>query len=131
MPRPPSNRPVGRPRGSFKTAIPVRPAHGTTGELWAPALAIPQGDGSFVVKSGRPVEQLSPTQFARAVGLHRNTVYTYIGTPSLPERFVEYAGVRKIRIHAAAVSHFKKHSRANHRYDGPSPCRKPGRDEAS
>lgn len=123
MPRPPSNRPVGRPRGSFKTAIPGRVPHDCDGALWTPALAIPQGDGSYVVKSGRPVDRLSPAQFARAVGLHRNTIYTYIGTDALPERFVEYAGIRKIRIQASAVAHFKKHSRARHVYEVPTPGR--------
>lgn len=79
--------------------------------LWTPTVAIPQGDGSFVVKPGKPVEWMTPSQFAGAVGLHRNTIYGYIGTDSLPERFVDYTGLRKIRIQVAAVEHFKAHSR--------------------
>jgi hypothetical protein len=93
---------------------PTRPAPAqaaTQLTLWTPTLAIPQGDGTFVVKPGKPVEWMTPAQFAGAVGLHRNTVYTYLGSPALPERFIDYIGLRKIRIQAAAVEYFKEHSR--------------------
>lgn len=74
---------------------------------YCPPVSLPQGDGSFVVKPGKPVTRLSPKQFAVAVGLARNTVYEYIGTEAIPERFVDFAGARKIEIHAEAVAHFK------------------------
>jgi hypothetical protein len=74
--------------------------------LFAPMVQVAQGDGSYLVKPGKPVEWLSPRQFAAAVGLHRNTIYDYLGTEFIPERFVQPAGVRKLKISAEAVAHF-------------------------
>ena len=79
--------------------------------VYCPPVAMPQGDGSFVVKPGKPVSRLTPKQFAQAVGLHRNTVYEHIGTDAIPEAFVDYAGARKIQIAAEAVAHFKAYWR--------------------
>ena len=77
--------------------------------LFTPTVIIPQGDGSVLVKPGRPIQRLTPAEFGRRVGLDRDTIYRYIGSEALPERFVEYAGVRKITIDAAAVEHFLAH----------------------
>lgn len=79
--------------------------------LFVPLVSTPQGDGSFVVRPGKPIEWLSPKQFAQAVGLHRNTIYGYIGSEFIPERFVQPAGVQRLKINAAAVEHFQAVSR--------------------
>ncbi len=72
-----------------------------------PYTAIPQGDGSLVLRPGRPIEWLSVGEFARRVVLARNTVYDHIGTPALPESMVQYSGARRILISAAAVAHWQ------------------------
>jgi hypothetical protein len=72
-----------------------------------PMSVIPQGDGSVLLRPGKPTEWMTVGQFAAAVGLHRNTVYPYIGSEDLPERFVQYTGPRRIRISAAAVAHWQ------------------------
>ena len=77
--------------------------------LYTPTVVIPQGDGSVVVKPGRPIQRLTPEEFARRVGLDRDTIYRYRGSKALPEEFIEFAGVRKITIDAAAVEHFLAH----------------------
>ncbi|MCW5559727.1 MAG: hypothetical protein KIT22_18070 [Verrucomicrobiae bacterium] len=79
--------------------------------LWIPTVTIPQGDGSVVVKPGKPVAWLTPKQFGQQFGLSADTICRRIGHESLPESFVEYAGPRKIRIQAAALDHFRAHWR--------------------
>jgi excisionase family DNA binding protein len=73
---------------------------------------IPQGDGSFVVKPGKPVEWLSPAQFARQFGLDRSTIYRAIREGTIPSEFVEPIGKRKYRIAAAAMEHVRQAWRA-------------------
>ena len=70
-----------------------------------PAICIPQGDGSYLVKTGRPIERLTVLQFARELGISRNSVYRYILEGDIPDRFVQYVGPRRILISAAAVPH--------------------------
>lgn len=77
--------------------------------LFIPVVQIPQGDGSVLIKPGRPVEWLTPKQFALQVGLSADTIRRKIGTPALPMEFVEYTGPRKIRIRADALSHWRAH----------------------
>lgn len=80
--------------------------------MFFPTVRIPQGDGAVLLRPGKPVAWLSPRQFAEAVGLHRNTVYGYLGTDAVPERFIDYSGGRKIRISVAALDHWREHFRA-------------------
>jgi hypothetical protein len=68
---------------------------------------LPQGDGSLLVKPGRPVQKLTPEQFARQIGLSRDSVYRHI-RETIPAEFIEYAGPRKILIDAAAVEFFRE-----------------------
>lgn len=75
--------------------------------LWSPMTVVPQGDGSYLVKAGKPQEWLTVDQFARTVGLHRNTIYPRIGSADLPEQYIQYTGPRRIRISAAAVAHWQ------------------------
>ncbi len=79
--------------------------------LHIPVVLTPQGGGEFLVKPGKPVEWLTPKEFALRIGLSRDTVYRHIGTDALPDRFVEFAGPRKIRIQAAAIAHWESHWR--------------------
>lgn len=77
--------------------------------MFFPTIRIPQGDGSVVLKPGKPVLWLTPKQFGEQVGLGPDAIYRKIGTEALPESFVEYAGPRKIRIRADALEHFREH----------------------
>lgn len=77
--------------------------------LFIPSTVIPQGDGSYLVRAGKPSAWLSVSEFARAVGLHRNTIYPRIGSAELPEHFIQYSGPRRIRISASAVEHWQAH----------------------
>lgn len=74
--------------------------------LFTPTVVIPQGDGSVLVKPGKPIQRLTPAEFARRVGLGRNSIYRHIGSESIPEHFVEYVGERKMTIDAACVEHY-------------------------
>jgi AcrR family transcriptional regulator len=74
--------------------------------LHYPVILIPQGDGTYLVKPGRPVERLTIAQFADRIGLSRPSIQRYLGSACLPERFLEYAGERCITIDAQAVDHF-------------------------
>lgn len=76
-----------------------------------PAVVVPQGGGAVLIRPGRPIERLTPAEFAAEVGLSRNSVYRYVGTDALPDSMVIMAGARKILICAAAVTHFLEHFR--------------------
>lgn len=85
--------------------------------LWTPMVQIPQGDGSVLVRPGRPIERLTVLQFAQAVGFaSRTSVYDRLGTDEIPEQYVERVGGRKVLIQAAAVEHFRAYHRV--RRDG-------------
>lgn len=73
---------------------------------WTPPAITPHGDGSFTVRPGRPVNWLTPAQFAKAVGLSRRAVYEYMGTESLPDRFIRRTGARLRHISADGLDHF-------------------------
>lgn len=92
------------------TTLPEGPGHGPAarpqGCCHIPAVVVPQGGGTYLIKAGRPVESLTVRAFADCVGLSSASVYRYIGSDSIPDRFVSYAGPRKILIAAGAVPHF-------------------------
>jgi excisionase family DNA binding protein len=69
-----------------------------------PSVVIPQGDGSYIIRAGRPIDRLSPRQVAARLGVSRNTVYRYIEEGTIPDRYLEFVGSRKIYILASAVS---------------------------
>lgn len=79
---------------------------------FAAAVVIPQGDGSFVVKPGRPLEWLTPAQFAAHFGLEKSAAYRAIQDGTIPAQFVEPVGKRKLRIAAAALDHVRQTWRA-------------------
>ena len=80
--------------------------------LWTPAIFVPQGDNTFLVKPGKPVSRISVRQFAQAVGIARTTAYQYLGTESVPERFLHAAGPRLLKIDSAAIEHFNSYWRS-------------------
>jgi hypothetical protein len=63
------------------------------------------------IRPGKPGTRLTPLEFARRVGLSRDSVYRYVGSDALPERFVAFTGKRKILIEADAVEWFLATSR--------------------
>ena len=63
----------------------------------------PQGDGSFIVRPGRPVARLTPTQLASVFGVDRDSVYRWIDDGTIDPAHVMPAGKRKLLISAAAV----------------------------
>ncbi len=79
--------------------------------LHVPMIVLPQGDGSIVLKPGKPQEFMTVLDFARRVGLSRNSIYDYIGSAALPDAFIRFAGTRRILISAAAVEHWETHWR--------------------
>jgi len=81
------------------------PQQGTFGFLRA--LVIDQGDGTFLVRPGKPVLKLTPEEFGREVGLSRNAIYSRIQDGSIPQESVEYAGPRKLYIHSTALDTFR------------------------
>jgi excisionase family DNA binding protein len=64
---------------------------------------VPNGDGSYVVKPGKPVEKLTPAEFADQFRVNRDTVYRWIDDGTIDQKYVEPAGKRKLLIHAEAV----------------------------
>lgn len=67
-------------------------------------------DGSYTVKAKRPVEAITPKEFAEHLGVSRSTVSRWIDEGTIPEDLVEYVGFR-IRIHASAVDHILTESK--------------------
>ncbi len=71
----------------------------------APTL-LPQGDGSFVLRPGKPLVEFSPLQFARAISVSRSTVYRLLDE----WKIISYRrpSPRKILIPAEAVESFRR-----------------------
>jgi excisionase family DNA binding protein len=50
-------------------------------DLFIPAVVIPRGDGTFLVKPGKPVildEEIDTTEAGKILGKSRHTIYRYI-----------------------------------------------------
>lgn len=73
--------------------------------LWVPTVVVAQGDGSYVVKSGRPVSELTPLQAARALGISRSAVYQLVEAGRLKCR---RPLPRKILISAEEIEQFRR-----------------------
>lgn len=71
--------------------------------VFAPPVLIPQGDGSFIVRPGRPMIELSPREFGQQFDVDRDSIYRWIQEGLIPEAFVSFKGKRKLKIDAAAV----------------------------
>lgn len=68
-----------------------------------PAVCIAQGDGTYLIRTGRPIARLSPLQFGREIGASRRSVYRYIDEGLIPSEYIHYVSPRRILISAAAV----------------------------
>lgn len=77
--------------------------------LFFPTVQVPQGDGSILLKPGRPVSYFTPKQFGQLVELSADTICRHIRSECLPEKFVEYIGPRKIRIRVDGMDHFREY----------------------
>lgn len=93
-----------------RKAGPKDPAQMTFMSLFA---TVPQGDGSFrLIPQGKPVDELTPKEFARAVGGLRgavsvNTVYTWLDAGEIRRDEWRRVGRRKILIQVSAVARLR------------------------
>jgi len=69
---------------------------------------VPNADGTFIIRPGRPVSRLTALQFGRCFQVTRRTVYRWIDEGLINAEYVENVGHRKILIHAEAVDSCKK-----------------------
>ena len=69
------------------------------------AQSVPQGDGSYIVRPGKPISELTPNQAAVALGLSRSSVYRRLMEGRLKAR---RPGPRKILISADSVEEWRK-----------------------
>jgi excisionase family DNA binding protein len=74
-----------------------------------PPQIIPQGEGAFIVKPGRPISTLTPKQLADQIGVNRQSIYRWLAEGTLPEALTQRAGKRKILFSAAAVEVMKRY----------------------
>ena len=65
---------------------------------WFP-IVTPQGDGSVVIRPGKPIAEMTVTQAARFLGIHKSSVYRLIDNGSLTAR----RPLKKKTLIAAAV----------------------------
>jgi|GEM_PF-3353190 len=71
--------------------------------VFAAPTITPNGDGSVTIRPGKPMQWLTPIQFAQQFGRDRDTIYRWISNGLIDAQFVEPAGVRMWRIDAQAV----------------------------
>lgn len=72
--------------------------------------AVPQGDGSFLIRPGKPVEKLTLAQAAKRSGLSRSTIYRLYDAGFLKG---ERLSPRKIFVFADSISDHLKACREN------------------
>lgn len=86
---------------------PVKPKTHAGQEFFSFAYAAPVltrlPDGSVNVRPGRPLDRLTPRQFAAAVGVDVKTVYDYIDREEIPARFISSRGPKMYSIESTAV----------------------------
>jgi hypothetical protein len=75
---------------------------------YANPIAIPQGDGTFVVRPGRLTvrqegDAVAPKDFARMQGCSRSSVYRFLDEGLIPPEYVERRTPRRIRIKLSAL----------------------------
>jgi predicted DNA-binding transcriptional regulator AlpA len=80
---------------------------------YASPIAIPQGDGTFVVKPGKLTvrqdgDAVGPKEFARMQGCSRSSVYRFMDEGLIPAEYVERRTPRRIRIRLAALEALRK-----------------------
>lgn len=75
---------------------------------YAKPVAIPQGDGSFLVRPGRLTvrqdgDAVTPREFARMQGCSRSSVYRFMDEGLIPSEHVERRTPRRILISLSAL----------------------------
>lgn len=75
---------------------------------YASPIAIPQGDGTFIVKPGKLTvrqdgDAVDPKSFARMQGCSRSSVYRFLDEGLIPPEYVERRTPRRIRIKLSAL----------------------------
>ncbi len=81
--------------------------------IFAPPTVTPQGDGSVVLKPGKALIWLTPKQVGHQFNVDRDTVYRWRQEGLIEDKFVKFAGLRKILISAQAVPILEAHFRAH------------------
>ena len=84
-----------------------KPAEPHAAAVHVPTQIVTVGPGEFALRKGKPLTRLTPKQFGEEVGLNQDTIYKSLGTESLPEEFIEYAGKRLIYILPDALPHWR------------------------
>jgi excisionase family DNA binding protein len=81
-----------------------------------PSTIMPRGDGSFIVTPGKPLiaSTLSARELADRFGKSRRTIYRWIREGTIPEQFVDQAGLREVRISSEAVEYLRESFRERH-----------------
>lgn len=83
--------------------------------LACPPMVQSTGDGTFIVRAGRPTPKLTTEQFANHFDVDQRTVRRWIDEGVIRAKFVEVVGKRKLLIRAAAVGSCKKKFRMRKR----------------
>lgn len=76
--------------------------------VFGPPQRIPQGDGAYLIKPGRPVEMVTVRQACEMLGLKKTAVYTLIAMGELP---VECPAPKKTLIPAEAIERHRAKTR--------------------
>jgi hypothetical protein len=72
---------------------------------------VPQGDGSVLVRPGKPLTWLTPNQLAAQFRVHRQSIYRWRDEGLIPEHLMRFAGKRKLQISAEVVPLLEAHFR--------------------
>ncbi len=86
----------------MKPAAKNDPAQMTFAVFGAPVV-VSLGGGEYNIKPGILLSMLTPKQFGQQFGRNRKTVYNWIEEGIIDQKYVEYSGLRCIRISAEAV----------------------------
>jgi excisionase family DNA binding protein len=73
------------------------------GSVVIPSTVIPQGDGSFVVRAGKPVAWLKPRELAAHLRISPRTVYKLIEEGTIPPEMVRRPLASRVQVSAAAI----------------------------
>lgn len=72
---------------------------------------IPRGDGSFIVRTGKPLARLTVRQLSSRLGVSARTVYRYIEQGVIPDSHVECVGIRRLLLRPEVVEFLLEHFR--------------------
>jgi len=93
------------PKVSRAVAPGAHPAPARLPMAFAAPVVTTQGDGSLLVKPGRPVQWINAEQIAAHFGIDRSTVYRAAKEGFIPEAMIQPVGKRKLLFAAAVIEH--------------------------